>query len=415
MTTRHSSYSSSSSIPTTPDTSSPSSTETFIPNGLMNFGNTCYINATIQCLLHCDAFPKLFINNTINHSCNDNNKPTNAPISSSSSTIASSPNTTLIESISELMVELVLKHHNPPIVFPKKFIQSLHQSFQMRNDGKGRSNALLRIHAQNDLHEFLTLLLDKLNVALSKVHRKRKLPEVSSFFESNEHKNAASTYKHLAHHWYVTNFKELSPLRDLVYGQTITQITCGHCGKHHHTIELFTSVLLPLPTHHRQPGSSAYSIDKALDTYIASEPLSSEDWVCDGCKTKSSVGGSSERKNQNMKCLRFSRLPKILILCVKRFTTDMEKNNEGIHAPENLNMEPYCLSDSISRPPTYQLRAMACHSGNLDSGHYWALCRHFDHAWYKFDDAVVTRVAPPNTSLPGTPRDVYVLFYVRDT
>lgn len=56
----------------------------------------------------------------------------------------------------------------------------------------------------------------------------------------------------------------------------------------------------------------------------------------------------------------------------------------------------------------YELFAVIVHSGNLDSGHYFAYVRS-QNAWFRCDDSRVTRAEPVQVAAA----QAYLLFYHR--
>ena len=106
-------------------------------------------------------------------------------------------------------------------------------------------------------------------------------------------------------------------------------------------------------------------------------------------------------------------LPKILIICFKRFikeSSSWEKNEEDIDFPINN----YDMKDFIIGPDKehsiYDLFAVSQHYGSNGFGHYTAVCKNGDK-WYNYDDSSVTETNPESALSPAA----YVLFYRRQT
>ena len=81
------------------------------------------------------------------------------------------------------------------------------------------------------------------------------------------------------------------------------------------------------------------------------------------------------------------KTPPLLILSMKRFTTNMKKINHKIQVPETLDISPHILSNDS--PTQYHLKAVAYHFGSYMGGHYVALCRNPNGQWNVFDDESV--------------------------
>ncbi|RKP13022.1 hypothetical protein BJ684DRAFT_10647, partial [Piptocephalis cylindrospora] len=99
----------------------------------------------------------------------------------------------------------------------------------------------------------------------------------------------------------------------------------------------------------------------------------------------------------------FESFPPVLHLQLKRFEYDMERDamvkiNDRHVFPPTINLAPYLAEDSPDRragtPMEYELYGVLVHSGDLTSGHYFALIRPTPTSpWLKFDDESVTRVS----------------------
>lgn len=237
---------------------------------------------------------------------------------------------------------------------------------------------LMHIYEQNDMQEFLIILLERMVDAIATIppHAVR-----------DEDANATAASKH----WHACMKPDFSLMKEAIYGQSITHITCGHCGKEHLAYDIFTTLMLPIKEETKTVGD-------CMNAYAALETLAPSEWKCDACQTRS---------DKNTRSLRFSKLPHVLILCLNRSREEtMHKNNTVVELPSELAV----VGDTQTN--LYKLSSVACHSGNAMSGHYYALCRHFDHVWYRIDDSMVFPLTPPDHDLPkSASSDAYVVFY----
>ncbi len=128
------------------------------------------------------------------------------------------------------------------------------------------------------------------------------------------------------------------------------------------------------------------------------------EWFCNKCKNRVMA----------KKKLELFYLPRIMIICLKRFLkkgkfNDYTKNNSYVYFPiENLNMENYiCGPDKKSFK--YDLFAVSQHFGGMGGGHYTAICKNIDGNWYLYDDKIcrISSVSEVCTNA------AYVLFYRR--
>eukprot|EP00927_Polykrikos_kofoidii_P048381 TRINITY_DN4266_c0_g1_i1.p1 TRINITY_DN4266_c0_g1~~TRINITY_DN4266_c0_g1_i1.p1 ORF type:complete len:1211 (-),score=249.41 TRINITY_DN4266_c0_g1_i1:146-3778(-) len=96
-------------------------------------------------------------------------------------------------------------------------------------------------------------------------------------------------------------------------------------------------------------------------------------------------------KQRARKGIRFLTFPPVLNLQLKRFHFDLEKMemvklNSRFEFPRRLDLSPFA-----SGAGAYLLHAVVVHSGDVNSGHYYAHIRPtLENSWYKFDDDTVT-------------------------
>ncbi|CDO95463.1 unnamed protein product [Kluyveromyces dobzhanskii CBS 2104] len=89
----------------------------------------------------------------------------------------------------------------------------------------------------------------------------------------------------------------------------------------------------------------------------------------------------------------FESFPPVLHLQLKRFEYDFNydqliKINDRYEFPESIDLSPY-LDSSVSKdtPAEYILHGVLVHSGDISTGHYYAMIQPDAHgSWYRFDD-----------------------------
>ena len=108
---------------------------------------------------------------------------------------------------------------------------------------------------------------------------------------------------------------------------------------------------------------------------------------------------------QATKTLELYRVPKILIISLKRFKTSRNKYGFGggqkidtlVEFPlEGLDMRPYVLSPEQKNAPSlaYDCFGISNHFGSVGFGHYTAFAKNpLDNKWYNFDDSSVSPVS----------------------
>jgi ubiquitin carboxyl-terminal hydrolase 4/11/15 len=147
---------------------------------------------------------------------------------------------------------------------------------------------------------------------------------------------------------------------------------------------------------------TAIKVTDCLELFTRREVLTgSESWICPSC----------DERRDAFKDLGLWRLPRVLILQLKRFSSDGKtrtKLEEFVDFPlRDLALEEWA-SNGAEKGSAYDLFAVVNHVGGLGGGHYTAFAKDLhSEQWFSFDDA---RVAP-------VPRDrvassaAYILFY----
>lgn len=343
-------------------------------NGLANVGNTCYINCCVQCLGHCPDFLNYVLYGTYPH----------RPVS-------------LMLEMRDIYERLWI--HDCGVV-PHRLLQTIQHVFK----------DVLSLNDQNDIQEFLILLIDKLNQSVATksgaVAQTRLSTDTSCMTQSlNEENN--QKMKRLAckmeQAWSAYFKDQLSGMTDILYGQMITQLVCGNpvCKKIHHNYETFCCLFVDVP-------SESCSLDICIANAFKNEVMNTENtdatqgcaWTCDKCK--------ESRKSE--RSMRIWKLPKVLIICLKRFkymrnSQRFEKITSLVKVPETLNVRSISLD--VNTNNQFSLKAVANHIGSFSSGHYYAQCKNPNGIWYNIDDITVTQETTRYTST----RDAYVLFY----
>jgi ubiquitin C-terminal hydrolase len=317
-------------------------------NGLYNVGSTCYVNTSIQCLGHCMPFLK-FVLYDPRHIIEGS----------------------LVYELNDVLKELWIKDNG---VIPNRFLKQL----------RAHMGDLINVFEQNDIHEFLTLFIDKMNRGISGTLDTDALLARIKYDDTSYDKLRRKMDKS----WFMNVGREYSPLIDMFYGQSVVQIVCGNCDKIHHVYEPFAILPIPIPT-------APADLMECINHYCTEEYLNDghSEWKCDGCKQQS----------KSLKTMKFWRLPKVLMICLKRFTEDLRKNNTPIVIKEQIDLSDVTIGPTRSK---YRIKAVGCHTGNFHSGHYYAICQNPDGRWYRIDDTTVSE-AGKNES----PSNAYMLFY----
>uniref|UniRef100_A0A5K3EFY1 Ubiquitin carboxyl-terminal hydrolase n=1 Tax=Mesocestoides corti TaxID=53468 RepID=A0A5K3EFY1_MESCO len=322
--------------------------------GLVNLGNMCYMNSTLQSLLHAPHFWSFFMTPQISQPCK------------------------LARSLSNLVVEISDPHQTTPYN-PKAFkaaFEKLHPTFAG--------------FQQQDSHEFLVLLLDSLHEDLNKP---QKTTIRESFNQSGEYSEDA--LEKLS--WSRNRAVDDSEILDWFNGHLRSTIQCRTCDRRSYTFDEFRYLSVSVRT------SASPDLDSCIEQFFSPEQLSGGScWMCPQCKVP----------REAVKTFDIWRLPEYLIIHLKRFQCHgvCEKIESNVRYPLNR----LDLSKFTGKLPAseciYDLFAITNHYGTLNSGHYVAFC--FDAAdqkWLKFDDSHVTTMSKSDVQTSAA----YVLFYRR--
>jgi len=175
-------------------------------------------------------------------------------------------------------------------------------------------------------------------------------------------------------------------IRALFSGEIENYIECLDVDYESRRVEKFYDLQMNLV---QFGGTVVTSLDEAIRRYLEPEILEGENLY---------DAGEEYGKQRAKKGVRFVTLPPVLTFQLMRFqfdyeSFDMKKINSKFAFPQILTMPPRGTDDTTC---DYILQSVLVHSGNVNSGHYYAyVCPHPDEegrSWYKFDDNVVTQV-----------------------
>jgi ubiquitin carboxyl-terminal hydrolase 8 len=314
-------------------------------SGLGNIGSTCYVNTAIQCLGYCHDFLELILTKK-NIACKS---------------------TPLMNELQDVYRELWV---NGNAIAPYKFMRALQSAL----------GSLINVVEQNDICEFLTLYLDKLNADMSVevIVDDDTLQELKRKADIFQNEKFANLVYSMDVAWLNTTRKEYSPIIDLFYGQQVSQIICGNCKYIHHNYEVYSSLCVPIPSNTENNEQTIYN---AFDIMFKNEHLNADDkeWTCDKCNAHV----------KSLKCTRLWKLPKILIVTIKRFDHTLKKNVKPVKVPDKLSMKKYKIYKDTYEE--YKLTSICLHQGSANYGHYVALCRHPTNNWVVIDDQSIRK------------------------
>jgi ubiquitin C-terminal hydrolase len=142
-----------------------------------------------------------------------------------------------------------------------------------------------------------------------------------------------------------------SPFVPMYYGQTKTYISCLKCKNVKTVLEEFNSINLNVPVEN-------VNLTDLFVKYLEKETNDDANnlYYCDICKCSQAY----------QKKITLNRLPKVLILVLKRYTVTGNKILSEVSFEEKLKIRESC-SGKVN---DYRLTSIINHTGNLYNGHY---------------------------------------------
>jgi len=361
--------------------------------GLANFGVTCYMNSTIQCLSATVEMSKFFMDNRFRYYIQKNWK--------GSQGVMPGLYANLIRSLWKNDVEVIM---------PSSF-----------RNFCGRLNREWAIDRQQDAKEFFDFTVDCLHEDLNVNWQRNPLRPLTFSEEMQRERMPVAKVSQIE--WNRYCHREESFISNLFAGQHASRLRCTTCKKTSTTYEAFYSISVEIP------ATGAGDIYQCLRSYCQEEMLSGDEvWKCPHCKVK----------RMATKQIYITRAPKILVVHFKRFSASKTQSARKIHTPidfplHGLRMDEFVIpypnsappldsgapanADSTKPPFTYDAFAVLRHIGSsMGSGHYISLVRDAERqCWRKFDDERATDFNPRDLR----PRDrlqneqAYIVFYER--
>ncbi len=250
-----------------------------------------------------------------------------------------------------------------------------------------------------DSQEFLTFLLNSIEEEIAEkvvFIPGRIINEVDDL-----QSNLINLMAHNCWQKYIKN--EFSIIKNLFGGLSHVVITCSYCGNKSHNFDLFQILQLSIP-------DNATNIYDCLDEFIKEEKVDIHNMIrCDFCG----------KFNKSTKQTKLWKLPKILIIQLKRFRVNNygiinQKINTMIEYPiNNLDLSKY--TNNINN--RYNLFGVNCHHNfgpfnSINFGHYTSnVINRFDNKWYTFDDS---KPIVELTEDDIITKNAYMLFYIKN-
>ncbi|KAL3877687.1 hypothetical protein ACJMK2_035354 [Sinanodonta woodiana] len=348
--------------------------------GLINLGNTCFMNCIVQALIHTPVLRDYFLADK--HNCNIHMNLNNN-------------NQCLVCELSQIFQEFYSGIQAPHIPY-----RLLHLVWTSARHLAG--------YEQQDAHEFLIAALDLLH---------QHCQATNGNVESGR-----------PHH--------CNCIIDQIFtGGLQSDVTCKQCNNVSTTIDPIWDVSLDLgPASPATNGSHSSSLCSGYSNSPGNyDPTSLIDCLKRFTKPEH-LGSSAKIKcscchsyQESTKQLTMKKLPIVACFHLKRFehsTGYHKKIATYVSFPEELDMTPFMSSSrnnnngyslqvvqeaarSLSCENKYSLFAVVNHSGTIECGHYTCYVRQHKDQWFKCDDHLITKAMPQEV----LNSEGYLLFY----
>jgi ubiquitin C-terminal hydrolase len=270
--------------------------------GMDNLGNTCFMNTSLQCLIHTEPFIRRFFSEKDKITGNTSIRPT--PTS---------------RTIFDLCNEIIRKAEGARVsVSPSEFKRVF-----------GSAHRIFSGYSQHDTQEFLRVLLDDISQELNRVIKMPKYRELDTKVNNKVRLN--SEYDSLC------KAREDSIVTDTFSSQLVNIFTCLDCNYETFSFEKYIDIPLLL----EKDDPSGISMSSLLDDFFGSDKIKFES-PCENSRCK--------KKSYHSKFVKLSFLPEILMLSFQRNNgRARRKNTSPILFEERIDLSKYVDKECIGK------------------------------------------------------------------
>lgn len=337
--------------------SNPTSRATSGIKGFINLGSTCFMSCILQTLIHNPIVRYHFFNNDLHYFNCESNHDYN------SSGAVNEENACITCSIDSIF---------------KTFFTS------EDTEGFGMTNLLVTAwykkksfagSQEQDAHEFWQFLLNEFHQDYTRI-----ADDVNSDLKD---------CKCITH----TTFS----------GELESSIKCVLCESTTKTID--PMIDLSLEINHLKRKNHTINLYDCLDLFTKEEKLDVM-YRCKHCLKESKA----------LKSLKIKRIPPVISIQLKRFEHNLNNDTFSkieipVEIPLFLNITKYSSISSSSEldgDKIFELFALVCHTGSVNTGHYIVIIKNGNGQWLKFDDSVISMI--PQEEVMNA--NAYLLFYI---
>ena len=302
-------------------------------SGLLNLGNSCYLNATIQILSHIYE---------LNNYIKEHNQVINIPDSI----------------LTKEWIDLyILMWTTNCTISPNRFVHNVRELSSIKNGEFSDSN-------QKDAVEYFYFVIDCIHNSynlVSDVKLKRTIyPFINKAIDTFEDKNK-------------------SIIHSLFTSFTMTNYMNQDTNENEfNKIEPSFTIELSIPN----TNQSGIQLRDCFEETFKLEHMQ-DPWLDDKTNTHKKI------KKQTYLCY----LPDILVIHLKRWNYDLRKNNTVVSFDEIMNIYEYTIHTN-KEECNYELFGIINHQGNVMGGHYFSYIK--KQNWFSFDDSTITKIESSN-------------------
>lgn len=383
-------------------------------SGLVNLGNTCYMNSALQCIAATNILMTYIYDGEFYEDLLENSKLLAAEKERKKKGLTDEQDVTVYNkyvkkefrnTVTYNLYKLMkaMWNGNTEIV-PRSFKKLI-----------GEKNAEFVGYGQNDSQELMSFILDKLHeeLKISVDVTYNNVPDhVNEYVNRKQngdkdliqYKNTPTylIYKYMKY-WESHVKNSYSIINELFMGMYCTENSCDECHKKSLVFEPYNILHVPI-------DDNNCDLESCVKKLVTIEKLEGTNkYKCDSC-------------NKYVDATRKTYIwetPDILIIQLKRFQNDgahTSKIKSKINYPlKNLSLKD-CYSGYYPRNHKYDLYGVIQHIGSLNGGHYYSHTKNpVNNKWYEFNDESVLHIPDQDIDTEIITARSYILFYKKQS